>query len=110
MTEKEAIEILETIAGVYKLKEVREAMNMAISALEESQQYRAIGTVEECQEAVEKQKAKTPDYEGDGYADGELVYDTWICPNCGEHYEVDCDDLDYCPKCGQAILRESEEK
>lgn len=53
MTEEEAIEILETIAGVYKLKEVREAMNMAISALEESRKYRAIGTVEKCREAVE---------------------------------------------------------
>ena len=54
MTEKEAIEILETIAGVYKLKEVREAMNMAISALEESRQYRAIGTVEKCREAMSR--------------------------------------------------------
>lgn len=32
-----------------------EAVDMAIKALEEVQQYRAIGTVEECREAVEKQ-------------------------------------------------------
>ena len=75
----------------------------AISALEEIQQYREIGTVEECREAVEKQKPKKPDYEGDGYADGYMVYDTWICPNCGEEYEVDCDDYKYCHNCGQAI-------
>lgn len=32
------------------------AYRKIISALEEIQQYRAIGTVEECREAVEKQK------------------------------------------------------
>lgn len=40
--------------------------------LEELKQYRAIGTVEECREAVEKQREKKPDFEGDGYADGHL--------------------------------------
>lgn len=54
-------------------------------------------------EALEKQIPKSPDYEGDGYADGELVYDTWICPSCGERYEVYYDDYKYCPECGQAI-------
>ena len=53
--------------------------------------------------ALEKQVPKMPDYEGDGYSDGELVYDTWICPNCGKYYEVDYDDYKYCPECGQAI-------
>ena len=53
--------------------------------------------------ALEKQIPKTPNYEGDGYWDGELVYDTWICPNCGKDYEVDYDDYKYCPECGQAI-------
>ena len=56
--------------------------------------------------AAGKQIAQTPDYEGDGYADGQLVYDTWICPNCGEHYEVGYDSQDYCPKCGQHIQHE----
>ena len=52
---------------------------------------------------LEKQLPRTPDYEGDGYSEGKLVYDTWICPNCGEHYEVGYHDYDYCPKCGQHI-------
>lgn len=60
-------------------------------------------------EAGEKQKAKRPDYEGDGYSDGHLVYDTWICPCCGKHYEVDYDDYDFCPACGQCIDWSDEE-
>ena len=39
--------------------------------------------------------------EADGYADGELVYDTWYCSNCG--YVVDDDEpptWNYCPNCG----------
>lgn len=54
-------------------------------------------------EAVEKQIPKKPDLEADGYADGELVYDTWICPCCEKHYELDHDDYKHCPECGQAI-------
>ena len=38
----------------------------------------------------------------DGYADGELVYDTWTCSECG--YTVETDDPDdltkFCPNCG----------
>lgn len=54
--------------------------------------------------ALEKQMPKKPDYEGDGFdEDGYLIYDTWICPNCGKHYEVDYDDYNFCPECGQAL-------
>ena len=55
--------------------------------------------------ALEKQIPKKPNIEGDGYADGQLVYDTWICPFCGKHYEIDYDSYDYCPNCGQHIDR-----
>lgn len=72
-------------------------------------EYESIGTPEECRAAVEKQTAKKPDYEGDGYSDGHLVYDTWICPCCGKHYEVDYDDYDFCPECGQCIDWSEEE-
>lgn len=55
-------------------------------------------------EARKKQIAKKPTYEGDGYTpDGTLVYDTWICPCCDKRYEVDYDDYDYCPSCGQKL-------
>lgn len=53
--------------------------------------------------ALEKQIPKKPTYEGDGYWNGQLVYDTWVCPNCGKGYEVDYDNYDHCPNCGQAI-------
>ena len=53
--------------------------------------------------ALEKQIPKKPIYEGDGYSDGHLVYDTWICPLCEKRYEVDYDDYDYCQNCGQKI-------
>lgn len=54
-------------------------------------------------EALKKQIPEKPHLEGDGYAGGQLVYDTWLCPNCGTSYEVDYDDYDYCPNCGQRI-------
>lgn len=95
--------------GCYSITEYQEAKTVAVQALEEIQQYRAIGTLEECRAAVEKQTAKKPDYEGDGYADGHLVYDTWICPCCGKHYEVDYDNYNYCPDCGQKIDWSDEE-
>lgn len=79
-------------------------LKAVIIALEELLQYRAIGTVEECRDAVERMKPKKPTYEGDGYApDGTFVWDEWLCPNCGNRYEVDCDDYVHCPNCGQAI-------
>lgn len=40
--------------------------------------------VQMAREAMEKQISKKPLFEGDGYWRGELVYDTWICPNCGQ--------------------------
>lgn len=95
--------------GCYSITEYQEAKTVAVQALEEIQQYCAIGTLEECRAAVEKQTAKKPDYEGDGYADGHLVYDTWICPCCGKHYEVDYDNYNYCPDCGQKLDWSDEE-
>lgn len=54
--------------------------------------------------ALQKQIPQFPHYEGDGYdPEGELIYDTWRCPNCDEAYEVDYDEYDYCPNCGQRI-------
>lgn len=61
MTENEAIEKIkyrmhtaEHVAGECGMED----LEMAVKALEEIQQYRAIGTVEECRAVVEKQTAK----------------------------------------------------
>lgn len=73
-------------------------------------QYEDIGTLEEVREASEKQMPKGPIYEGDGYApDGTFVWDEWLCPHCGSRFEVDIDDYDYCPNCGQCIDWSEEE-
>lgn len=62
-------------------------------------------TPPEIMDLKERDTAKAPVLKSDGDWDGEPVYDTWICPNCEEEYEVDFDDYDFCPNCGQRILR-----
>lgn len=90
-------------SGLISLKDKSEnGANQAIKCLSE---YEDTGlTPPEIMELKERNTAKVPDYEGDGCdKDGNIIYDTWICPNCGEIYEVDYDDYEHCPKCGQAI-------
>ena len=85
----------------------REAYHMVISAFEEIQRYREIGTIEECRKAMDKQMAKKilP-----------LTYEPLLeigwryqCPNCGcavgeNVYHPDVTkDYKYCSMCGQAI-------
>lgn len=43
--------------------------------------------------------------EGDGYADGELVFDYGKCPNCGWEFEDGDKDWEepYCCHCGQKL-------
>lgn len=45
-------------------------------------------------------------YEGDGYADGKMVYDTATCPNCGHEFDEgdsNWQEACFCPNCGQAL-------
>lgn len=63
MTENEAISRIKDHMEIHRLKEPRAiyitvALSMAITALKEVQQYREIGTVEECREARANQKPK----------------------------------------------------
>ena len=79
MTENEAISRIKDHMEIHRLKEPRTiyitvALSMAIKALKEIQQYREIGTVEECREAVEKQK---------GMQVNEIYVDEYFCPACG---------------------------
>ena len=116
MTENEAIEALRlintsSVHPFYNWEEMAEVRDIAISALKEIQQYRKIGTVEECREAVEKQKAKKPDIytdtrnmvdlHGNVYAEQANVY---LCPTCESFIGyVGNNIFHYCPVCGQAI-------
>lgn len=107
MTEQEAISILENFDkqvptkadGDYQSTIGMRACGLAITALEEIQQYRAIGTVEECREAVEKQREKEP-----------IRIDKCTCPSCGTYNETVkkrrstvSEDTVYCWHCGQAM-------
>lgn len=67
MTEQEAIRILEHFEKQVFVKEDNSvqltttgntACNIAISALKELQQYKLIGTIDECQSAVKKKKTQ----------------------------------------------------
>lgn len=107
MTPEETIEILEEVKELdntlYAYSSAyMEALEVAISALKEGQQYHKIGTVEECREAVEKQKPKNPVKD---------KYHHNCCPNCGwivsgegGYGEEFCP---HCENCGQAIQWEN---
>lgn len=104
------------------------AIEEAISALKEIQQYREIGTVEECREAKERQTPKRPVWKKGrsvickDYADGhgeveENKWADWVCPNCGwfvgEQYiprRHNQQKSNYCSRCGQAIQWENLEE
>ena len=89
--EKEQFEI-----SLTRYKKEKEVIEMAISAIKEVQQYRAIGTVEECRKAVEKQKPKKP------HRNYKKFSGLWC--KCGWYLgQKQCLDIKYCPNCGQAI-------
>ena len=103
-TPEEAIETIKSNMPTSGYQMLRESLDMAITALKEIQQYRKIGTVEECREAVEKQKAKKP-------KELDTEYEYFICGNCGG--AIACTDdfksHKYCLNCGQAINWEESE-
>lgn len=91
MTEQEAISVLES-----NLELIKKLDGGVVGTLGRA--------IEVALPALEKQIPKNPDYEGDGCdKDGNIIYDTWICPCCGGKYEVDYDNYKCCPNCGQAI-------
>ena len=105
MTREEAIEQYEgiryTVACFTGSKKDCDAVDMAFSAL------RPVS-----RERVEKVWRGEWMGSGDGYADGELVYDTWTCSECG-HVIDEEDDPDmlpqFCPKCYAAMTDEAVE-
>ena len=57
--------------------------------------------------ALKKQIPQMVYLQGDGYADGYLVYDEALCPECGymisDVYDPEYHYEPYCPHCGQAL-------
>ena len=116
MTENEAIRDLEYLIEEFSayppetgVNETIGSLQYCITALREIQQYREIGTVEECREAVEKQKAKKRIYPKTAL---ERYYHAPECPNCkrelkpqicGYTLSQAIGIYSYCPWCGQAI-------
>ena len=91
MTESEAI------------KEVR--FNMSTIGLSDKSAKRVVEARDMAINALEKQIAKKPEHEADGYAGGKLVYDYAKCPICGHDFESGINDwgCEYCSVCGQKL-------
>ena len=102
--EKEQCEI-----SLTRYKKEKEVIEIAISALKEIEQYREIGTVEECREAAWKQKPKKRIYPKTAL---ERYYHAPECPNCkrelkpricGYTLSQAIGIYSYCPWCGQNL-------
>lgn len=109
-TTEEAIETIKSNMPTSGYQMLRESLDMAIIALKEIQQYREIGTVEECREAVDKQKPKKCDVTKDNFR----IY--YKCPTCNHCLRVEYNHGSWmgkksknCSKCGQAINWEESE-
>ena len=97
MTENEAIDVLNMIVAHGPLP--TEAKRLSIKALEEVQQYRAIGTPEECRAAMGRSNEKTRIIDG-------------ITECCGYDFGIDAFQIElskFCPVCGRKIEQEGEQ-
>ena len=95
---KECTEICEDEGGVCRTCILQECLTRLWD-------YEGTGlTPEQIRELKERNTPKEALYEiyGDQGCGDEP--DAWICPNCEAVYDVD-DDYDFCPDCGQMILR-----
>lgn len=110
MEESEVIEYLEELKEnyfypdrKYEFDDVNLALDVAVSLIKEIQQYRVIGTVEECREARKRQSTKKVknrkllrDFHNRPYS---VRGD---CPNCGREGLLSTN-TDYCNVCGQKL-------
>ena len=101
MTENEAIREFNKMVG-NKMQTKRgisekqhQLFQIAMDSLEEIQQYRAIGTVEECQEAREREMPKK--YKKTHPCKSVTYYQ---CPCCNGLLHIN---ENFCGECGQAI-------
>ena len=78
----------------------KEKAETIIKGFEELEQYRAIGTPDECRAAVEKQKAKKP---VEMKPTDKLLNGYFVCPICGGLVGMDEYSNKYCGCCGQKL-------
>lgn len=105
--ERKAIDVLQDMitegqsnGDVIVARGDEEELKTAIQALEEIQQYRAIGTIEEFKDLKEKAEAKKPIL-NNPKIDEFYVKEAKLCPSC-HSYINDCSG-DYCRDCGQKL-------
>ena len=120
MTEQMAIEVLKTdscsgclygedrpLTCKYGACRVSTANRMAIQALEEIRQYRAIGTVEEFKDLKKKAEPKKQGNTNDIGSHFRLSETGFLCcfaTNKAIRYPlISLTDLEYCPCCGQHL-------
>ena len=117
MKESEAIEKLKNMRLFMQIEDKNngckfteddyKANEMAIQALEEVQQYRAIGTPEECRALKDRLVAKKVSLR---HVRKFVGFDDGKCPTCGESVSRDFDGVDvFCPECGQRLDWSDEE-
>lgn len=103
-TVKIAENLMELEKNMFKWDVLRHLRDFAENFCEEIQQYRAIGTPEECRAAVEKQTVKKP-------IEPDEEYGTFKCPNCGGliFTENRFETHKHCLLCGQKLDWSDEE-
>ena len=108
MTESEA-KLIESMADDYS-NVLKEAKSMGCNDIRALYNI-PLKNMELIINALEKQIPEKPEYEADGYADGELVYDYAKCPICGHDFEYGINDwgCEYCSDCGQKLDWSDEE-
>ena len=88
------------IKSIKKYIDLKRRCGTPTNTIDVCAEYIAIGTVEECREAVEKQKPKKPGRTGMD------EQDYYTCPNCGADIGSTDDYFPrdrYCHECGQNI-------
>ena len=99
MTLDEAINILQ-LNRPFAYSELQSAVDEAIQALEEIQQYRAIGTIEEFKDLKEKNEPNKPILNNPKINEF-FIKESKLCPSC--HSYINNYSGDYCRDCGQKL-------
>ena len=110
MTREEAIKLLKQYQGYDPMFPDGETLKHAFDLTDETVDTLLTALRPVSREQVEKVWRGEWMGSADGYADGELVYDTWECSHCG--YVIDEEDdpdmlPQFCPKCYAAMTDEA---